>query len=87
MLRSVYSTSMSQHQISLLEHALREVSNVEPSGWDAIPPNLQPSFEAHMGRDAWSGLPDLMTLREAALTIIRNAITRTDEFADDEGLS
>ena len=37
MVRPVYSTGMSQHQISLLEHALREVSNIEPCGWDVIP--------------------------------------------------
>lgn len=84
MVRSVYSTCMSQHQISLLEHALREVSNIEPPAWDAIPLNLQTSFETHMGRDAWTGLPDLMTLRQAALTIVRDAIAHTGEFAEDD---
>jgi hypothetical protein len=84
MVRSVSSTSMSQHQISLLEHALREVSNIEPCGWDVIPPDLQRSFETRMGKDAWTGLPDLMTLREAALTVVLEAIAHTGEFAYDE---
>jgi hypothetical protein len=84
MVRPVYSTGMSQHQISLLEHALREVSNIEPCGWDVIPSDLQRSFETRMGRDAWTGLPDLMTLREAALTVVLEAIAHTGEFAYDE---
>jgi hypothetical protein len=82
--RSVYSTGMSQRQLTLLEHALRELSNIEPPSWDAIPLNLQPSFETHMGKDAWTGLPDLMTLRQAALTIVRDAIARIGEFAEDD---
>jgi hypothetical protein len=81
---SSYSRSMSQHQISLLEHALREVSKIEPVGWDAIPMNLHPSFATYMGREAWTGLPDLMNLREAALMIIRDAITRAGEFTEDD---
>lgn len=84
MARSVCPTSMSQHQMALLECALREISNIKPCGWDVIPWDLQHSFETRMGRDAWTGLPDLMTLREAALTIVLEAIAHTGEFAEDE---
>jgi hypothetical protein len=35
-----------------------------------------------MCRDVWTGQSDLLTLREAALMIVRDAITRTGEFAD-----
>jgi hypothetical protein len=37
-----------------------------------------------MGADVWTGLTDLMNLREAALMIIRDAITRSGEFTDDD---
>ena len=84
MVHPVYSRSMSQHQISLLEHALREISRIEPVGWDAIPINLRIPFARYMDRECWTGLPDLMTLREAALMIIRDAIARTGEFTDDD---
>jgi hypothetical protein len=36
-----------------------------------------------MCRDAWTGLSDVLALREAALLIIRDAITRTGEFCDE----
>jgi hypothetical protein len=84
MVHSVESRSMTPHQISLLEHALRQVSKIEQSGWDAIPMDLHPSFARYMHRDVWTGMCDLLTLREAALMIVRDAITRTGEFAGEE---
>jgi hypothetical protein len=84
MVYSVDSKSMSQHQISLVEHALRQVSKIEQAGWDAIPRDLHPSFAKYMCRDVWTGQSDLLTLREAALMIVRDAITRTGEFGDEE---
>jgi hypothetical protein len=85
MVHSVYSKSrMSQHQILLLEHALRQVLKIEQTGWDEIPMDLHPSFAKYMGGDVWTCLPDLLTLREAALMIIRDAIARTGEFVDEE---
>ena len=84
MVHSVNSSSMSQHQISLLEHALRQVSKIEPVGWDEIPADLHASFARYMCEEVWTGLPDLMTLRQAALMIIRDAIMRTGEFGEEE---
>jgi hypothetical protein len=37
-----------------------------------------------MHADVWSGESDPLTLKEAALMIVRDAITRTGEFAEDE---
>jgi hypothetical protein len=37
-----------------------------------------------MCRDVWTGHSDLLTLREASLMIVRDAITRTGEFGDEE---
>ena len=84
MAHSVYSKSMSQHQILLLEHALRQVSKIEQPGWDEIPMDLRSSFARYMCEEVWTGLPDLLTLREAALMIIRDAIARAGEFGDEE---
>ena len=84
MVHSVAFRNMSHHQISLVEQALRQVSKVEHTGWDSIPPDLQPSFARYMCRDVWTGQSDLQTLREAALMIVRDAITRTGEFGDGE---
>jgi hypothetical protein len=42
------------------------------------------NIESSRRRDAWTGQPDLLTLREAALMIIRAVITRTGEFGDEE---
>ena len=83
-MHSVYSKSMSQHQLSLLEHALRQVSKIEQAGWEAIPLDLHPSFARYMSEEVWMHLPDLLSLREASLMIIRDAIARTGEFSDDE---
>jgi len=38
----------------------------------------------YMCKDVWTGRSDPYTLREAALMVIRDAITRSGEFADDE---
>jgi hypothetical protein len=84
MVRSIYSSSMSQHQILLLEHALRQVSEIDRVGWDEIPMDLHPSFAKYMGEEVWTHMPDLLTLRQAALMIIRDAIARTGEFGDGE---
>jgi hypothetical protein len=83
MLGSVESKGMTQHQILLLEHALRQVSKIDQPGWAAIPTQLHPCFAKYMCRDAWTGLSDVLALREAALLIIRDAITRTGEFCDE----
>lgn len=83
-MHSVHSKSMSQHQLSLLDHALRQVSKIEPAGWEAIPLDLQLSFTRYMSEEVWMHLPDLLTLREASLMIVRDAIARTGEFSDDQ---
>ena len=76
--------SVTQHQISLVEYALRQVSEIEQTEWEAIPADLHPSFARYMGRDVWTDRSDLLTLRGAALMIIRDAITRTGEFTNKE---
>jgi hypothetical protein len=76
--------SMSQHQILLVEHALRQLSEIDQASWDEIPMDLHPSFAKYMDEEVWTGLPDLLTLRQAALMIIRDAIARTGEFGDEE---
>ena len=50
-------------------------------GWSELPLDLRISFAKYMGSDAWTGLPDLLTMREAALLIVRDAIARTGEFS------
>jgi hypothetical protein len=84
MVHSVGSRGMTHHQISLVEQALRQVSRIEPAGWDGIPLDLHSSFARYMCRDVWTGQSDLLTLREAALMIVRDAITRTGEFREEE---
>jgi hypothetical protein len=86
MVHSAVSRNMTHHQITLVEQALRQLSRVEPTAWDEIPPDLQPSFTKYMCRDVWTGQCDLLSLREAALMVIRDAITRTGEFGDEEEL-
>jgi len=76
--------SMSQHQILLVEHALRQLSEIDQASWDEIPMDLHPSFARYMDEEVWTGLPDLLTLRQAALMIIRDAIAHTGEFGDEE---
>ena len=84
MVHSVVSRNFTHHQISLVEHALRHMCKIEENGWDEIPPDLHTSFSKYMCRDVWTGESDLLTLREAALLIVRDAITRTGEFGDQE---
>ena len=82
MVHSIHS--MSQHQTLLVEHALRQLSDIDQASWDEIPMDLHPSFAKYMDEEVWTGLPDLLTLRQAALMIIRDAIARTGEFGDEE---
>jgi hypothetical protein len=84
MVHSVDSKSMTQRQISLVEYALRQVSRIEESDWDKIPLALHPSFAKYMCRDIWTDQSDPLTLREAALMVIRDAITHTGEFGNEE---
>jgi hypothetical protein len=77
-----WDSQSAQNQIDLVEHALRQVTKIPPSGWNAIPTDLQPSFAKYMHKDAWTGEPDPLTLADSALMIVRDAITRTGEFAD-----
>jgi hypothetical protein len=83
-MHSIASKNMTEHQIALVEYALRQICKIEQSGWDDIPLDLHSSFEKYMCRDVWTGECDLRSLREAALMIIRDAITRTGEFGDEE---
>ena len=82
MVHSIHS--MSQHQILLVEHALRQLSDIDQASWDEIPMDLHPSFAKYMDEEVWTGLPDLLTLRQAALLIVRDAIARSGEFGDEE---
>jgi hypothetical protein len=68
----------------LVECALRQITKIEQVRWEDIPMHLHLSFTRYMCPDAWTGQPDLLTLREAALMIVRDAITRTGEFGDEE---
>ena len=83
MLQSVHPKSATQGQIELVEHALRQVTRISRSGWHDIPQHLHPSFQRYMNKDIWTGESDPSTLSEAALMIVRDAITRSGEFADD----
>ena len=75
---------MTQHQSSLVEHALRQVAKVNQAGWEGIPDGLQASFVPYLCRDVWTSQSDLISVRKAALMIIRDAITRTGEFRSEE---
>jgi len=84
MLQSVHPKSAAQKHIELVEHALRQVTGISRSGWQDIPEYLHPFFARYMNNDVWTDKSDLLTLSEAALMILRDAITRTGEFADAE---
>jgi hypothetical protein len=84
MLHAVQSNSMTERQVLLVEHALRLASKIDPTGWESIPIDLHPAFDRYMCRDVWTGQSDLLTLRKAALMIIRDAIARTGEFGNEE---
>ena len=81
MVHSVQSKSMSQHQIALLNRALAIIARMDCGGWREMPLDLRISFARYMGSDVWTGLPDLLTMRDAALLIVRDAIARTGEFS------
>lgn len=85
MLQSVHPRSVTQSRLELLEHALRQLTGISRSGWHDIPQHLHPAFAKYMSKDVWTGQSDPLTLSEAALMIVRDAIARTGEFADDEG--
>ena len=84
MLQSVHRKSATQSRIELLEHALRQLTGISRKGWHDIPQHLHPAFAKYMSKDAWTGESDPLTLSEASLMIVRDAIARTGEFADDE---
>lgn len=81
MLQSVDSTVLTPAQIQLVEYALRVLMKISAPGWNDIPIHLQPCFAKYMDREVWVGGPDLRSLSTAALMIVRDAITRTGEFA------
>lgn len=83
--QSSYYRHMTRLQADLVEHALRQVTRISQSGWEAIPIELHASFARYMCKDVWSGECDLLTLRDAALMILRDAITRSGEFAEPQG--
>ena len=83
MLRSTYPRSMTPNQVALIEYALRLLAKMSPIGWEGIPVELHHSFSRYMSRDVWTGEPQPLTLRDAALMVIRDAITRTGEFASE----
>jgi hypothetical protein len=85
MLQLIDPKNATQSQIELLEIALRQVTGISHTTWRDIPSHLHPAFEKYMGREAWTGGPDLFTLSEAALMLVRDAIMRTGDFADFEG--
>jgi hypothetical protein len=84
MLQSVHPRTAATSKIELLEHALRQLTGISRSSWHDIPQHLHPAFAKYMSKDVWTGESDPLTLSEAALMIVRDAITRTGEFADDE---
>jgi hypothetical protein len=83
MVRSVNSKSLSQYQISLLERALLLLAKMDEGGWHEMPLDLRVSFAKYMHPEVWTHLPDLLTLREAALQIVRDAIARVGEFTPE----
>jgi hypothetical protein len=84
MLLTVRPRSATQKQVELVEHALRQLTGISRSAWPEIPQYLHPAFARYMSKDAWTGEPDALTLSEAALLIVRDAIIRIGEFATDE---
>jgi len=76
---------MSQHQLVLLERSLLILSKLDECGWNEMPLDLRISFAKYMDAEVWTHLPDCLTLREAALKIVRDAIARTGEFTVEAG--
>lgn len=87
MMHSVNPKSLSPQQISLLHHALQLVFKIDDTKWSEMPLDERFSLAKYMGEDVWTHLPDLLTLREAALMIVRDAIARTGEFDGGEDVS
>ncbi len=84
MLQTVHFRSATQKQVELVEHALRQLTGISRSAWPEIPQYLHPAFARYMSKDTWTGEPDALTLSEAALLIVRDAIMRIGEFSNDE---
>jgi hypothetical protein len=75
---------MTRTQVELVEHALRYLTGIQhDDGWGTITVDLRRIFEKYMRRDCWTGESDLFTLREAALLVVRDAITQSGEFAGE----
>jgi hypothetical protein len=83
MLTAAHPRSATEKQIELLEQALRQLTRISRSAWPEIPQYLHPAFARYMSKDAWTGEPDMLTLSEAALLIVRDAIMGIGEFRDD----
>jgi len=83
MARSDYSRSMSQHQTALLERALLVLANMDEGGWREMPHDLRLSFAKYMHADVWTRLPDVLSLRESAVLVVRDAIARSGEFSPE----
>ena len=83
MTQSVHSQAMTPNQIQLVEHALRMLSRISTPDWAEIPTHLQRCFDKYMDREVWVGGPDLLSLSEAALLVLRDAITRSGEFNEN----
>ena len=84
MAQLLHFKGMTQSQVELLEAALRQVTRISPPGWDSIPAELHPFFLKYMSRDVWTGESDPLTLQDAALRIVLDAITISAEFAGDD---
>jgi hypothetical protein len=84
MLQGVAQETKAYSQVELVEQALRQLTGISRSGWHDIPYDLRASFSRYMTKDAWTGVSDPLSLPEAALLIVRDAITKTGEFAPDE---
>ena len=83
-MQTVHPRSVTQKQVELVEHALRQLTGISRSAWPEIPQYLHPAFARYMSKDAWTGEPDALSLSEAALLIVRDALMRIGEFSDDE---
>lgn len=81
MLRSVHPEGMTQVQRDMVECALRILTRASPLPWHDLSHELRRCLEKYMERDVWTGECDLTGIREAALRILRDAITHTGEFA------
>ena len=84
MLRPAHPRSATRSQVELVEYALRQVTGVSRSGWGDIPDHLRALFAKYMIEDIWTGASDPLSLSDASLRILRDAITRTGPFAGDE---